>query len=264
MLTLFPARHRAVSAGLLVMLTSVVTSVAIGDEPKADHSQDKAPKTLEQGLEHVRSVLEPYDTSQQIEWIRDGKQELSVRPDPDKPPVLIVLDGPTVIGHPMPMPESIAFDVTFIRAREVFDVTPEKRTLTKVQRSHGVSRIVLTTVGGLWRYEETILSNGVQSTIGKVASSGYVQWLPHGFELVGTSGVSMYYAAGGELVPRAASSRTTYVRDDDSLVVKQEIQVCEAARDKTGGILNFPDLTQPSGEVVKSELIYKRATQDTP
>ena len=262
MLTVFPTHHRLLTPTSLFVVLAL-TSVAIADEPKTDHAQDTAPKTLEQGLQHVRTVLGSYDASQQIEWVRDGKQELSVRPDPDKPPVLIVLDGPTVIGHPMPMPESIAFDVTSIMAREVFDVTPEKRTLTKVQRSHSVSRIVMTTVGGLWRYDETILSNGVQSTIGKVASSGYVQWLPNGFELVGTSGVSLYYAAGGERVPRAASSRTMYVRDGDSLVVKQEIQVCEAARDKTGGILNFPDLTQPSGDVVKSELIYKRPSQDT-
>jgi len=252
-----------IPTGVFVTLTLALAHVAIADEQKADDSQDKALRTLEQGLTHVRSVLEPYNPDQQIEWVRDDKQELSARPDPEKPPILILLDGPTVIGHPMPMPESIAFDVTFIRAREVFDVTPEKRTLTKVQRSHGVSRIVLTTVGGLWRYDETILSNGVQSSIGKVASSGYVQWMPNGFELIGTSGVSLYYAAGGERVPRAASSRTTYLRDGDSLVVKQEIQVCEAARDQTGGILNFPDLSQPSGEPVKSELIYQRATQET-
>lgn len=206
------------------------------------------PTTVEEGLVQLEKVLGRYDPDDHVEWRLPTDFENKQRPNPSEPEVLIVFKGLRVIGHPFRGPESISFDDIWQWERQVYDLAEDgKKTLTRKQRSHNVSRYTLSLNSGLWLVSGSMLSNGVHRSIGRSAFQGIVKWHPDGFEFVGSSGIGRYYAAGGKFTLGTDHGSTRYVREGTRLLIKTRSHSYRLATDAAGTLLTAPDFKLPFG-----------------
>lgn len=227
---------------------------------------DKAPQTLEEGMQRMEKILGTYDEDDQHEWRVPMSFETKQRPDPAKPEILIVFQGLKVVGQPFRQPGAISFDETWQWKRQVFDLgAGDSRTLTRSQESHNVTRYTLTRTGDKWFVDGTMLSNGIHSSIGKPTFQGGVTWRDDGIEFIGHEGVDRFYAAEGKFVMGAAFGTRQFLRQGDLLILKANMQPCQLAVGPQGQTLKFPDLTKPIGTpfVLEFKSDKRNTTSDT-
>jgi uncharacterized protein (TIGR03067 family) len=188
--------------------------------------------------------------------------ETKQRPDPAQPEILLVFKGLRVIGLPFREPESIGFDEVSQWRSQIYDLGEGgKKTLTRRQSSHNVTRYSLSLKSGVWLVSGTMLSNGVHDGMGKSAFQGIVKWHADGFQLVGNIGIQHYYAAGGKLILGTGHGSTRYLRQGDHLVLKSRFQSYHLAADPEENILTVPDFKRPFGSPFVVE--YKSEAVET-
>lgn len=221
-------------------------------EPTAATSA--SPKSLEEAIAHLERTLGKYDPDNQIEWQIKTAFEYRSKPDPKDPEVLQVFNGLKLVGHPFREAEAISFDEIWHWERKVYDVGPnDARVLTRTQVSHNVTRISISKTGELWSIQAKMLSNGLHNAMGKSAFFGIVKWHEDGFELIGTTSVDYYYGAGSKLIPGISYGSTRYIRQNDELVTKVNLQPYELAIGMDGEPSTFPDFKKPLGSKYSQE-----------
>ena len=220
-------------------------TIAAGEE-KAGSTD--SPTTLEEGLARVEKVLGRHNPDDQLEWRVPTDFEHKTRPNSTEPEILMVFKGLKVVSHPFREPESFSFDEIWQWERQVFDLAEDgKKTLTRTQRSHNVTRYSLSLNSGVWLVNGTMLTNGVHNSIGKSTFQGTVKWHPDGFEFVGSTSTGRYYAAGGKLILGTSHGSIRYFRKEDCLVIKTRVQSYQLATDPEGNTLTSPDFKRPFG-----------------
>jgi hypothetical protein len=168
--------------------------------------------------------------------------------------ILLESRGLKVVGQPFPMPNAIGFDEVWQWERRVYDLSGDgKQTLTRSQRSHSVTRFSITLKSDVWLVDGTILTNGVHDVIGKPSFSGVIKWHPDGFEFVGMKGVDNYYAAAGKYILGIGHGSVRYIRDGDTLRIKQSIQGYRLSTGPDGSVLIAPDFQRPIGSPFVSD-----------
>lgn len=223
-------------------------------ESAESEPQLSSPKTIDEGLSRLESVLGRYNPDEQKEWRIPTDFEIKQRPNPEDPEILIAFNGLRVVGKPFRGPDSICFDEVWQWRRLVYDfgVNGEKK-LVRTQKSHNVTRYTLTVKSGIWLANGIMLTNGVHDRIDSTAFSGIAKWHPDGIELLGNTGVGQFYAAGGKLILGSEFGSVRYVRNGENLVLRNHTQAYRLATDSEGNILTSPDLKQPFGSPFKLE-----------
>lgn len=222
-----------------------------------------APKTIDEGMVRLEKILGRNDPDDQLEWRLPTDYNFKMKPKPSEPEVLLTSKGIKVVGRPFREQESVSFDDVEQWERQVYDLAEDgKKTLTRTQRSHNVTRFSISLKAGVWFVSGAMLTNGVHGTIGKPAFSGAVRWHDDGFEFIGNEGLGKYYAAGGNLILGTSQASIRYSRDGNRLVMKQQSQGYYLASDPEGTVLTFPDFKKPIGTPFKVEYRSDPATDN--
>jgi hypothetical protein len=212
------------------------------------------PKSIEEGLARMERMLGRYQSDNQVEWRIPSEFEFRHQPDPNDKEVLIRFKGMKTIGSPYLSGQSLCFDETMQWQRSVFDDDADGReALTKTQTSHYSLRYSLTQRSGVWLAEGTMLTNGVQETMGKNAFSGIVKWHVDGFELIGGIGIEQYYGAGGKLILGTDFGKNGFFRRMGRLNLATHRQPYHLATHSDGTLTAYPDFARPIGTAYVKE-----------
>lgn len=233
-----------------MVVASLAPSTYLPSAKAGELSAESAPppKSLEEGLQRVQDTLGKYDDNEQREWRMPMSFESRQRPEPNKAEVMIKFDGQTMVSLPMLENGAIAFDHIATWDREVYDVTPSGECKqTHAQRSHFVTRYMLSLLGDQWIAYGISLSNGVQYAMGRSAFQGIVKWHADGFELIGHASVGRFYSAEGKLILGTSYGSTRFAREADELSVTINIQSYHMAHAPDGNSLLSPDFAKPFG-----------------
>lgn len=236
-----------------IIANSIITAQTNADDSIKPPMSD--PKSLQEGLTRVESVLGKYSAVDQQEWSLPINVETKQRPDPMQPEILLKVKGHAIVGLPMLESDSIVFDLLSDWKRQVYDLNPNGTTskLTHSQRSHSANRYFLSYKSGLWLASSIVLSNGIHDSIGKADFQGVVKWHDDGFELVGHTGASESYAACGAYILGTSHSSTRIVRKGSAIVLQLHTQRYRLAEDLEGSPLIAPDFTRPFGSAFAVE-----------
>ena len=85
-------------------------------------SAAELPKSTEDGLSRMEQLLGRYDPKDSRQFRIALDQQIKNQPEPDKPALLHVVKGVTIVGTPFRSGDSIAFDIVEDSRRQIYEL----------------------------------------------------------------------------------------------------------------------------------------------
>jgi hypothetical protein len=232
----------------LVAVSVLWNCYFIGNIFAAPEGSGDAPRTIEEGLKRLETVLGTFQSKDQKQFRMEIKNERENTPEPTKPPVLVDSKGNLIIGVPYRVGGAVAFDLIEIVQRKIYKKSEQKKELLRQQQRYFVGRVTLRVDdAGAWDFDLNLVAHSNPGVIGKSYMSGTVVWTKNGFKLVGL-GTDKAFASDGSLIPVVTKGNIQLSRDGEKLIVSDEWKSYKAAADPDGNRLFVPDYGQPVGE----------------
>jgi hypothetical protein len=176
-------------------------------------------------------------------------KQIKNQPQADKPALLHVVKGVTIVGTPFRIGDSIAFDMVEDSGRQIYELgESDQRKLTHQQQRFSTIRYALRLdAAGLWNVDATIISHSVPVAIGRPFFKGHVVWLTDGVELTGFA-TDVIPTADGKFLPTVISLFIHLARQGDRLSITDRWQNYEVATGPKGDALLAPNFEKPLGD----------------
>jgi hypothetical protein len=216
-------------------------------EDKALPSQP--PESVEDAMSLMEKLLGRYDPEDPRQFRIPLDKQIKNQPEADKPALLHVVKGVTIVGTPFRIGDSIAFDMVEDFRREIYELgDADKPKLTQKQQRFSTIRYALRRdEAGLWNVDATIVSHSVPVAIGRPFFKGRVTWFAGGVELTGLA-TDVVPAADGKFIPIVAALSIHLTRQGDILSVTDRWQNYGVATGPKGEILLAPNFAKPLGD----------------
>ena len=243
---------RASAALFAALLLSSFAGLALQASLQAsetDGAAIDAPKSLEEGMARLETLLGRYTDQDNRQWRFVLDDEVRTVPEPEKP-IVVVMKGTQTYGVPVQSGNLIAFDFLLTTQRTIFNEGEEgKRTLSRKIQNHQTLRYHLRrSLSGDWFYDAVALSHSIPEFRDRPLETGRVNWLANGIELVGL-GTDNFFRQGGRLVTGAFLVRRKLIREGNRLVEALRSQCYDLAKGSDADVLPIPDFSKPFGEL---------------
>ncbi|KEQ17748.1 hypothetical protein [Endozoicomonas numazuensis] len=237
-------------------MTIASTAVSILIWPLFAEETVPSPVNLDEGFQHLQSVLGRYEPMQARQFRIVIDKEFKNKPVENEPEILTVSKGEVLIGNPYRMGDAVAFDMIEAIRQTVYEIIKNDQRKKKFleHRYLAIRYIMRMDDDHQWHFESTILSHSDPRIVESQGLKGSVDWLKSAFELTGiTSGTTN--TAEGKTLPVAIYAQLKFTCAGDELYIEDRWQDYQMAKGPNGKLLPFPDFRQPVG---RSESWYSR------
>ncbi|MGI9280993.1 MAG: hypothetical protein ACR2PX_15415 [Endozoicomonas sp.] len=237
-------------------MTVASAAVSITLWPLYAEESIPSPNNLDEGFQHLQSVLGRYEPMQARQFRIVIDKEFKNKPIENEPETLTVSKGEVLIGNPYRMGDAIAFDMIEAIRQKVYKVIKNDQRKKKFRghRYLAIRNVLRMDDSHQWHFESSVLSNSDPRGVESHGLKGSIDWLKNGFEMTGiTTGATS--TAEGKFISVAVYAQLKFSRAGNELYIEDRWQDYKMAKGPNGRLLPFPDFNQPVG---RSESWYSR------